>query len=90
MLLVAHRSNGLCLYAYVSICLSAYVCLCSECLSAYMSMPNPVKQVDAVGVVFCCWLHMARVAILRFAQESPVLQAIAKADEQANSQKCSL
>ena len=53
-------------------------------------MPNPVKQVDAVGVVFCCWLHMARVAILRFAQESPVLQAIAKADEQANSQKCSV
>ena len=70
------------------------LCLCMSMLymslCPCMSMPNPVKQVDAVGVVFCCWLHMARVAILRFAQESPVLQAIAKADEQANSQKCSV
>jgi hypothetical protein len=33
-----------------------------------------VRQVDSVGAVLCCWLHMARWAVILFAKSSPVLQ----------------
>ena len=49
---------------------------------AVTQSPLPLKQVDAWGVVVCCWLHMSRVAVLHFAQQSPVLLAITKVDEQ--------
>ena len=46
-----------------------------------------LRQVDAWGVVVCCWLHLSRIAVVYFAQHSPVLQAFAKAQ---NSEKFSL
>jgi hypothetical protein len=52
------------------------------------SQPTEIlRQVDAWGVVVCCWLHLSRIAVVYFSQHSPVLQAFAKAQ---NSEKSSL
>ena len=32
------------------------------------------RQVDSIGAVLCCWLHMTRLAVSYLAKTSPVLQ----------------